>query len=217
MEAGDLGRRVRERREDRGLSREDAANSAGMAPTYLRYLEESPRAAPPVAALHRLATLLETTVDALRGSGFSRPVGSDAHRAGSPRLDVLDDGTCLDLIRPGGVGRVVIDDETGPIALPVNYVTVDDDVVFQTGDGAIGAAVAAGRPLSVEIDHFDDTLAEGWSVLLRGHATIGTVPARGGSGGVPEIEIESWAGAPRSTTVRLHPVQITGCQIRRFL
>lgn len=79
----------------------------------------------PVAALNRLAAVLETTVEALRGSGFSRPVGSDAHRAGSPRLGVLDDGTCLDLIRPGGVGRVVIDDKTGPIALPVNYVTVD--------------------------------------------------------------------------------------------
>jgi aconitate hydratase len=72
-------------------------------------------------------------------------------------------------------------------------------VVFQTGDGAIGAAIAAGRPLSVEIDHFDDTLAEGWSVLPRGHAAIGAVPTSGGSGGIPEIVIESWAvrRAPR--------------------
>jgi len=71
------------------------------------------------------------------GSGDGRGVGGRGwgghwgrvHQAivmsGSPRLGVLDDGTCLDLIRPGGVGRVVIDDKTGPIALPVNYVTVD--------------------------------------------------------------------------------------------
>jgi ribosome-binding protein aMBF1 (putative translation factor) len=40
--SGDLGRRITEQRGRAGLSREEAAGRAGMAPGYLKYLETSP-------------------------------------------------------------------------------------------------------------------------------------------------------------------------------
>ncbi|MGX1246953.1 hypothetical protein RKD46_008057 [Streptomyces pseudovenezuelae] len=41
---GDLGRRLLHRRGELGLTRREVADRAGMAPGYLRYLEESPAA-----------------------------------------------------------------------------------------------------------------------------------------------------------------------------
>lgn len=121
----------------------------------------------------------------------------------------------MGLLGQGGIGRVVFDDESGPIALPVNFRMLADDVVFQTGDGSISAAIASGRTLSVEVDHFDDTLAEGWSVLVRGHAQVVTDPQEMRS--IDQLHIESWAGQPQPTSARVICKEVTGRRIRRRL
>ncbi|MEU0220578.1 helix-turn-helix domain-containing protein, partial [Streptomyces sp. NPDC006265] len=64
---GDLGRRITQRRTELGLSRQEAATRAGMAPTYLQYLEERPAADPGAGTLLRLAGALKTTVWHLTG------------------------------------------------------------------------------------------------------------------------------------------------------
>src|ERR1700685_3826352 len=69
--AGDLGRRIAGQRERAGLSREEAADRAGMAAGYLEYLETSPTPGPGRGALTRLADALGTTVAALDGEGLS--------------------------------------------------------------------------------------------------------------------------------------------------
>src|SRR5689334_22052230 len=73
--AGNLGRRIALRREELGLSREEAANRAGMASSYLQYLEEQPTAAPGVSTLLRLAGALETTALELTGGDVELPPG----------------------------------------------------------------------------------------------------------------------------------------------
>lgn len=206
---GDVGRRVRARRVDRKLSQDDLARAAGMAPTYLRYLEENPRAVPSSSAVARLASALSTTEELLHGTGSGAPGASVAHAGGTPVLEVLDEATCERLVRDGGIARVVFVDEAGPVALPVNVVMVGEDVVFQTGASSVGAAVAAGDPISIEVDHFDPVLAEGWSVVVRGTATMED-PAVS-----DPVVIESWAGAPRTTTIRLRPDLLTGRRVSR--
>lgn len=180
-----------------------------MAATYLRYLEENPRAVPSSSAVARLASALSTTVELLHGTGAGAPGASAAHVGGTPVLEVLDEATCWRLVREGGVARVVFVDAAGPVALPVNVVVVGEDVVFQTGAGSVGAAVAAGDPISIEVDHFDPVLAEGWSVVVRGTATVED-PAVS-----DPVVIESWAGAPRTNTVRLRPDLLTGRRVSR--
>jgi hypothetical protein len=186
-----------------------------MDPGYLRYLEESSSPVAPLGGLYRLAAVLETTIAALQGHGFGQPVGSSGHPAGTPQIEVLDAATCLNLIRGGGIGRVVFTDDRGPLALPVNFRTIRDEVVFQTGHGALAAAITSGRPLSVEVDRFDDALGEGWSVLLRGHGMLltGTTALRE----VHALGIESWAGAQRSTAVRFSTEEVTGRRVHRHL
>lgn len=64
---GDLGRRIAMRRSELGLSRQETADLAGMAESYIQYLEEFPGAAPSRSGLLRLAEVLHTTVTDLAG------------------------------------------------------------------------------------------------------------------------------------------------------
>ncbi|MHB1508239.1 MAG: helix-turn-helix domain-containing protein [Acidimicrobiales bacterium] len=213
---GDLGRRLQERRGELGLSRVEVAQRAGTDPAYLRYIEErAATAAISSSTLYRLAAALETTAAKLQGEGFGQPVGSGPVMHGSPRLEVLDRQSCMSLLRPGGIGRLVLDDEQGPVALPLNFKMLSDDPVFHTGEGSIAAAVTSGLAASLEVDHFDTSLAEGWSVLVRGHAQAISEPEEVRQ--VAELGIESWAGAPRLVTARVTAEEVTGRRIRREL
>jgi len=71
----DLGRRVRERRCQTGLSHASAAALAGMSAGYLRYLETSPSARPTLGGLARLADALGTSVEALSGADLRQAPG----------------------------------------------------------------------------------------------------------------------------------------------
>ncbi len=59
---GDIGRRIAQRREELGLTREETAFRAGTAPGYVQYLEEQSTAMPGTAVLIRLADALSTSV-----------------------------------------------------------------------------------------------------------------------------------------------------------
>jgi transcriptional regulator with XRE-family HTH domain len=209
--ATDLGRRILDQRTRAGLSREDAAAQAGMAPEYLAYLETSQTPNPSQAALARLAAALGTTPDALSGAGLTKPPGqhgASRHAA----LEVLTEAECRAYMRPGGVGRFLYTADRGPVAVPVNYAMLGDAVVFRTDDGTAAAGAISQQRVSFDVDHIDDVLGEGWSVLVSGSATILTRPddLRAAAG----LSIEPWPAGERSTYIRLIPEQITGRRIR---
>ncbi len=210
---GDLGRRIAERRNELGLTRGEVAARAGMDASYLAYLEERHSAIPSRSTLLRLAAALETTVPRLEGAGMGWPPGAGSVPAGAPRLEALGREECLNHIRRGGVGRLVFDDERGPVALPVNYRMLGNDLVFRTGDGSIAAAVESGRQVSLETDHLDDALGEAWSVLVTGkaHEVDDAEELRR----VDALDIVPWAGGDRHTVVRIVASEITGRVIRR--
>ncbi|WP_165956071.1 helix-turn-helix domain-containing protein, partial [Streptomyces hainanensis] len=126
----DVGRRVALRREQLGLSREEVAGRAGVAPQYLRYLEEHP-ASPSVASLTRVARALGTTVAELSGG----PAAAGAASAGGGGEAVsLDPEACYELVAAHSVGRIAVRTADGPAIVPVGYAVVDGAIVFQTGD-----------------------------------------------------------------------------------
>jgi hypothetical protein len=202
---GDLGRRVTERRQELGLSSEALADRAGMNAIYIRQLEASSSPQLSRTALTRLAAALETTVEGIGGSGTQAPPG---HRqsSGNPCFTDLDPGACRDLIRPGGVGRVVFFGARGPEALPVNFRTLHGDVVFRT------ASAPGPGPVSFEVDRLDEALTEGWSVLISGEAQV--VVDRAERQAVTALGISPWAGGERDVFVRLVAHEVTGRRIR---
>ncbi|ARF59221.1 DUF1918 domain-containing protein [Streptomyces gilvosporeus] len=209
LDPGDIGRRVaRERRRQR-LTRAEVADRAGMATSYLAYVEERP-AAPDIAGVTRLADALGTTAARLRGGGADLPPG-EGQAADHPELRELSPDECRDRLGTHGVGRVAISTPDGLMVVPVNYEVVDRAIAYRTAPGAVPAA-AVGTEVAFEVDHVDEALSQGWSVLVHG-------PARA----VTDVDAmrrlaecahsKPWAGGERPLWVLIEPGRLTGRRI----
>ncbi|MGW2648868.1 pyridoxamine 5'-phosphate oxidase family protein [Streptomyces sp. NPDC001393] len=207
---GDIGRRVALERRRQGLSREETAGRARMSPDYLAYLEERP-ADPTLATLVRLADALGTTVAALRGGGIDLPPGQ-GHALLRPELRDLAPEECRSLLSTHGVGRVSVSTADGrPAVVPVNYDVVDDAIVFRTAPDSVAAA-AAEREVAFEVDHLDEALSQGWSVLAVGRASVVTDPATVRAL-TRRAHTPPWAGGEREMWVSIRPTSLTGRRI----
>ncbi|MBD2892480.1 hypothetical protein amrb99_13900 [Actinomadura sp. RB99] len=97
------------------------------------------------------------------------------------RLQTLDTGACLTLLRGAAVGRIAWagDDGTASV-LPVNFVMDGTAVVFATAPGAKMDAVQAGRPLTFEADDLEPALRTAWSVIVTRWEAIEEISGRAG-------------------------------------
>ncbi|WP_030736943.1 DUF1918 domain-containing protein [Streptomyces sp. NRRL S-31] len=207
---GAIGRRVGIERRRQGLSLVEAARRAVMSPDHLACLEDQP-ADPSPATLVRLADALGTTVAALRGGDMDRPPGQ-GHALLHPRLRALAPEECRSLLSTHGVGRVAVSASDGrPAVVPVNYEIVDDAIVFRTAPGSVAAA-AVGTEVAFEVDHVDDAMSEGWSVLAVGPASVVTEP-EAVRGLTRHAHTTPWAGGEREMWVSVRPTSLTGRRI----
>ncbi|MFD5317733.1 helix-turn-helix domain-containing protein [Streptomyces sp. NPDC127098] len=154
----DVGRRVARRRERLGLSRDEVAGRAGVAPQYLRYLEEH-EASPSIGSLTRVARALDTTVAELSGAEPAAPPA----RIGGGAVVPLDPDECHELLAAHSVGRIVVGTAEGPAIVLVGYAVVEGVVVFR----AAGLGGGAER-LAFEVDSVDEAGGVGWSVQVVG-------------------------------------------------
>ena len=186
------------------------AARAGTSPGYVRYLEEYP-ADPGAGSLLRLAAALDTTAAELHGGRADRPpgLGQAAHH---PELVELDAQECRDRLSTHGVGRVSVSTSRGPAIIPVNYSVVDDAIVFRTAPDASPAA-ARGAEVAFEVDHIDEALSQGWSVLVVGRARQVTDPAAGRRL-ADKAYSAPWPGGSRDLWLRIEPTSMTGRRIR---
>lgn len=209
--SSDLARRVAQRRQELGLTREEVAQRSDMDPTYLEYLERSPAVALSRGALIRLAVALETSVEYLRGGEADRPPGPG--RPGPhPHLDALSEAECRAHLAAGGVGRFVFLNAQTPIALPVNFQLFEGDIVFRTCSGG-ALTKAAGTPVGFEVDRIDDAMSEGWSVLITGTARLVDDPAELSQ--LENLGIDPWPGGHREAFMRIETATISGRHIRQ--
>lgn len=207
---GDIGRRVVAARQRQGLSREETARRARMSPGYLAYLEEYP-ADPTMAALINLADALGTTATALRGGGIDLPPGQ-GQALPHPRLRDLGTDECLALLSTHGVGRVAVTASDGrPAVVPVNYEVVDDTIAFRTAPDSLLAA-AVGTEVAFEVDHVDEPLSRGWSVLAVGPASVVT-EADAVRRLTERAHTTPWAGGARDMWVSVRATRLTGRRI----
>jgi nitroimidazol reductase NimA-like FMN-containing flavoprotein (pyridoxamine 5'-phosphate oxidase superfamily) len=204
MLVGDLARRVTHRRTELGLSTEELAKRAGIDAWFLAYFEQSADTSLSGGSLLRLAVALETTPFALEGGQVDRPPGEG--RAGPhPVLESLTTDQCQRHLAAGGIGRIVLSTGSGPVAFPVNFVFTAGAVVLRTSD-AMTAKVSG--VVAFEVDHVDEAMSEGWSVLVRGHARLIEDPEERAV--AAHLDIEPWAGGTRLNVISIEPFEITG-------
>ncbi|WP_405996747.1 DUF1918 domain-containing protein [Streptomyces sp. NBC_00829] len=207
---GDLGRRVAAERKRQGLSRTETARRAGMAPDYLAYLEEQ-TADPTVGGLIRLADALGTTAAALRGGGIDLPPGQGQALL-HPQLRDLGPDECRARLSTHGVGRVAVSTPEGPVVVPVNYEVIDDGAIaFRTAPDSVPAA-AMGKEVAFEVDHVDEAMSQGWSVLAVGPARVVTEPDAVRRL-VDRAHTTPWPGGEREMWVSIQPQRLTGRRI----
>jgi nitroimidazol reductase NimA-like FMN-containing flavoprotein (pyridoxamine 5'-phosphate oxidase superfamily) len=134
-------------------------------------------------------------------------------------LEELDAAECLRLIGAGGIGRIAYSGRYGPTVLPVNYRFFEGTIVFRTApnsptdeDLRTGIADAEYR-VAFEIDDFDRTARDGWSVLIQGSAHHVDSDAERES--VAGAGVEPWPGGDRDLFLRIIPCRVTGRRIRR--
>lgn len=120
------------------------------------------------------------------------------------RVHDLDRDECLELLESLKVGRIVFVDDSGPDALPVNYVMDGADVLVATTPyGAIARGATDGR-VAFEVDEIFGYSESGWSVVVRGRATHES------PSDLPAEQPYPWAEGNRSYVIRIHADQITG-------
>jgi transcriptional regulator with XRE-family HTH domain len=195
---GDVGRRVALRREQLGLTLEEVAARAGMAPSYVQYVEEQSDTIGS-SALLRLAAALRTTGRQLLGVGPEHP----AEALAPPPQTVLQEmapADCWNRLAEHGVGRLALATDDGPAVLPVNYAVIAGAIVYRTESGEAPAA-AVGSEVAFEIDQVDEAIAAGWSVFAVGKAERVT-PS------------EEEAAGKRDLWIRIIPDRVSGCLIR---
>ncbi|HET7719873.1 MAG TPA: pyridoxamine 5'-phosphate oxidase family protein [Acidimicrobiales bacterium] len=127
--------------------------------------------------------------------------------AGTGQLTSIDVERCWQLLAGAGVGRLAVClDGDAPIVVPVNYRVEDRTILFRTGPGT-KLDLLHDRPVSFQVDSIDPAHRSGWSVLVRGVASIDDARTEADEAPVP------WAGAERRTMVRIWPASVTGREV----
>jgi len=206
---GDLSKRIARRRADLRLSRAQVAARTGLSLRYLEYLERYP-ARPGGTVLRKLAAALQTTPAALLGAGAQVPP-APGRSARPPVVTKLLPAECRRLIAPGGIGRIAFGTASGPVVLPVNFAVLAGTIVVRTSEGGMIEGHAGDR-VAFEVDHLDEALGQGWSVLVRGPAHRVAHPAE-----LQHVQRDTalwpWPGGDRDVYVRIIPDRVTGRRI----
>ena len=88
------------------------------------------------------------------------------------RLEVLAPGECRRLLESNLVGRLGYCTDFGPRIVPMNYTLVGDALTFRTGASTEAARHVPSHAIAFEVDHLDESLQTGWSVLVLGNARL---------------------------------------------
>jgi nitroimidazol reductase NimA-like FMN-containing flavoprotein (pyridoxamine 5'-phosphate oxidase superfamily) len=204
-DAGDLSRRVAQRRAELGLSLEEVGRDAGIDPGYLDYLEHHAEAHLSGGSLVLLSMALKTTPQALLGG--HRPMEDERISGPHPELEPLTAEQCLVHLDTGKYGRLVYGAGRGPVAIPVNYEYTDGAIVVST-DQEKASWLEGLRIVGFEVDRVNEGLSEGWSVLVTGEVRVVDDPDEVQR--LSSLDLAEWGDRGEHTLIAITPTQITG-------
>jgi len=83
-------------------------------------------------------------------------------------MEVLDEPSCVDLLRTSAIGRVALTSGALPVILPVTFAFLDTDVIFAVASGVIARAADSAQVVCFEADWADESFRNSWSVAVIG-------------------------------------------------
>jgi nitroimidazol reductase NimA-like FMN-containing flavoprotein (pyridoxamine 5'-phosphate oxidase superfamily) len=127
-------------------------------------------------------------------------------------FELLSEHECIELLARERLGRVGVTVGGLPVILPVNYAYCEDgDIVFRTSEGTKLHAATERAIVAFEVDWYDLSGRQGWSVLVIGRASA--VCDEADVARLEALGIAPWADAERRRYVRVRPEMITGRRI----
>ncbi|HEX7165574.1 MAG TPA: pyridoxamine 5'-phosphate oxidase family protein [Acidimicrobiales bacterium] len=126
-------------------------------------------------------------------------------------LEILREEDARALLARQTVGRLGITMGAMPAIFPVNYLWLDDTILFRTSPGSKLSAAVANNVVAFEVDDFDGRDRSGWSVLLVGRATVVQLP----DAAFTELarRLTPYVDGTRNALVRIEPGHISGRRI----
>ncbi|MCX2931966.1 pyridoxamine 5'-phosphate oxidase family protein [Mycobacterium sp. CVI_P3] len=124
-------------------------------------------------------------------------------------ITVLSDDESWDLLKSAALGRLVTHIGDQLEIFPVNFVTQGRTVLFRTAEGTKLFSTVMNDKVLFEVD--DHTVAEGWSVVIRGTAHVLTT-----SDEIHEADraqLLPWVATEKLRYVRITANEVSG---RRF-
>lgn len=118
---------------------------------------------------------------------------------------------CMRLLSSTHFGRVAVNDEHGPVVLPVNYALQAGTVLFRTDEGLKLDAALRGANATFEVDHIDEQRRAGWSVMVRGRLERVSDPSD--LDDIQQVPLQPLAGGEKAEYVRLLPESVSGRDI----
>ncbi|MGB9307741.1 MAG: pyridoxamine 5'-phosphate oxidase family protein [Mycobacterium sp.] len=122
---------------------------------------------------------------------------------------VLPESECWALLAGVTLGRLVTSVDGRPEIFPINYVVQGRSVLFRTAEGTKLVSAAMNNHVVFEAD--DHNVAEGWSVVVRGHAR--SLHTDEEIEDAERAQVLSWTSYEKSHYIRVIPESVTG---RRF-
>jgi hypothetical protein len=127
-----------------------------------------------------------------------------------PATHEIETREALALLRSVPVGRLAVVVDGAPDIFPVNHVVDHGTIVFRTAAGTKLSAAHA-RPVAFEVDGYDASEGEAWSVVVHG---VGRVVYEAEEAiEALKLPIFPWQGGAKPQILRVTPSTITG---RRF-
>ncbi|POH57800.1 pyridoxamine 5'-phosphate oxidase family protein [Arthrobacter glacialis] len=129
----------------------------------------------------------------------------------TPEIDSLSQDQCWQLLRGAVIGRLAVVTEDHPDIFPINYAVDNESLVFRTAEGTKLAGSTSNTPVAFEIDGYDPSTEQAWSVVLRG--TVLAIRAGSGLAEAETLTLEPWQGGIKNHLMRILPLNLSG---RRF-
>src|SRR5271166_7164080 len=121
-------------------------------------------------------------------------------------VTVLSEDESWSLLDSASLGRLVTSIGGEPEIFPVNFVVQDRTVLFRTAEGTkLFVAVTNGK-VAFEAD--DHNVAEGWSVIVKGHAQVLNTDDEIQK--AERAELFPWTATQKDHYIRVIPSEFTG-------
>ena len=130
---------------------------------------------------------------------------------GSLKHPKLTFDQCWELLASAIFGRLALVVDGHPEIFPVNFVLERRSIVFRTAPGTKLWESTKQEPAAFEIDGYEPSTQEAWSVVVRGTTSLIEDPDE--QSAVDTLGLEPWEPGTKSHYVRLSPQTVTG---RRF-